>query len=73
MTDIEDLHKIAVSKGETTYTDPKSGYQVFTKETLKKKPCCGNGCRHCPYKPADSSFSNRKILDSSSLFFAASS
>lgn len=56
MTDIEDLHKIAISKGESTYSDPKTGYHVFTKEALKKRPCCGNGCRHCPYKAASNQY-----------------
>jgi len=29
----------------------ESGYMVFTeKYHLERGFCCGNGCRHCPYK-----------------------
>lgn len=29
----------------------KEGYIVFTeKYHLKRGYCCGNGCKHCPYK-----------------------
>jgi len=47
--DIEDLHKEAIEKGEPTYIDPATGYKVFTSAELKKRKCCGNICRHCPY------------------------
>lgn len=53
MSDIEDftvLHERACTKGESTYTDPTSGYLVFTESAHKKRgKCCGSGCRHCPY------------------------
>jgi hypothetical protein len=43
-------HKEAIKKGEDTYTDPRTGFSVFTAEYLFKKGfCCGSGCRHCPY------------------------
>lgn len=33
------------------YIDGK-GLLVLTKEyLLKKRICCGNGCKHCPYTP----------------------
>ena len=32
-----------------TYIDPDTGYSVFTQAYLKRRPCCGNGCRHCPW------------------------
>lgn len=33
--------------GKTTYTDPGSGYTVFTEVAHKKRGrCCGNACRH---------------------------
>ena len=32
-----------------TYIDPDTGYSVFTQAFLKRRPCCGNGCRHCPW------------------------
>ena len=48
--DIEEAHKVAAELGSPTYIDPKTGYQVFTENSLlAKKICCGNGCRHCPY------------------------
>ena len=31
------------------YIDPATGYCVFTEAYLKRKPCCSNGCRHCPW------------------------
>ena len=43
------LHRCAVAMGKYTYIDPSSGYSVFTQLYLKKRECCGNGCRHCPY------------------------
>ncbi|KAL9988846.1 hypothetical protein ACROYT_G003336 [Oculina patagonica] len=43
-------HKTACMKGENSYADPVTGYMVFTEEFLmKRRSCCGNGCRHCPY------------------------
>lgn len=43
-------HKNACMNGENTYRDPVTGYTVFTEEfLLKRRSCCGNGCRHCPY------------------------
>lgn len=47
--EIEDLHNLAVSKGESTYIDPKTGYTVFTILAERKGGCCGYKCRHCPY------------------------
>eukprot|EP00960_Hanusia_phi_P049245 759451-Hanusia_phi.AAC.5 len=32
------------------YTDPRTGFMVFTEmAALKRGTCCGRGCRHCPY------------------------
>ena len=51
MTDIEDLHLLACLQRQDSYIDPISGYMVFTAFYLKsRRKCCGNGCRHCPYK-----------------------
>ena len=47
------LHRQAVSLKRDTYIDPASGYSVFTQTYLKRRPCCGNGCRHCPYGHAN--------------------
>ena len=48
--DVEELHRVAVTRGERSYIDPRSGYTVFTQlAALKRGKCCGSGCRHCPY------------------------
>jgi len=48
--DIEELHRMTVEKGEKHYTDPATGYCVFTQLfMLERGWCCGSGCRHCPY------------------------
>ncbi len=47
---IEELHRQACERGELTYTDPRTGYRVFTAVSLERRgDCCGCGCRHCPY------------------------
>ena len=43
------LHREACSRGNQGYADPSTGLFVFTKIAHSKRPCCGNGCRHCPY------------------------
>jgi hypothetical protein len=36
------------------YEDPDSGFFVMTAtHLLERGACCGNGCRHCPYPPAE--------------------
>jgi len=48
---IEQLHELACARGEEVYTDPDTGYMVFTRVAhLARGKCCGSGCRHCPYK-----------------------
>lgn len=42
-------HALALEPPRDTYIDPASGYSVFTQHYLKRRPCCGNGCRHCPW------------------------
>jgi GNAT superfamily N-acetyltransferase len=43
-------------KSTDFYIDTKTGYQVFTENFhLKRGYCCGSGCRHCPYGPAQGS------------------
>eukprot|EP00438_Fugacium_kawagutii_P029550 Skav201251 [mRNA] locus=scaffold1492:9324:11258:+ [translate_table: standard] len=55
--DIEDffkLHEEACQRGETFYTDPSTGFLVFTEVAHRKRgKCCGSGCRHCPYNHAN--------------------
>jgi len=43
------IHRHAVALNRDTYIDPASGYSVFSSVYLKRSPCCGNGCRHCPH------------------------
>jgi hypothetical protein len=45
------LHRHAMTNTpqRDTYIDPGTGYSVFTQAYLKRRPCCGNGCRHCPW------------------------
>ncbi|MBP6738459.1 MAG: hypothetical protein KA146_00640 [Leptospiraceae bacterium] len=35
----------------------ENGFYVFTEKFhLKRGYCCGNGCRHCPYKRKQKAF-----------------
>jgi len=53
--DIEDInlinkiHDIANKNNYDKYIDPYTEYSVFTEYYLKKRKCCGNECRHCPW------------------------
>lgn len=51
VSDIEELHTTACRSGQPFYIDPQTKYYVFTSAHLSKRPCCGCGCRHCPYSP----------------------
>ncbi len=42
-------HDAALASGDAGYTDPVSGLFVFTAVSLLDRPCCNQGCRHCPY------------------------
>ncbi len=43
-------HESALGRGEPVYTDPVSGFSVFTADFLASRGyCCESGCRHCPY------------------------
>lgn len=45
-------HGDAVRAGLPVYTDPTSGFSVFTAKFLADRGyCCESGCRHCPYAP----------------------
>lgn len=43
----------------------ESGKWVFTEQFLKTRPCCKNGCRHCPYgyKKPELPIKNDKIVE----------
>lgn len=50
VVDVEELHRLAVLRGEFTYTVPSTGFMVFTELAhLNRGKCCGNKCRHCPF------------------------
>mmetsp|Transcript_12854 Transcript_12854/g.24131 ORF Transcript_12854/g.24131 Transcript_12854/m.24131 type:complete len:742 (-) Transcript_12854:317-2542(-) len=74
--DIEDirttfnkLHKGACEKGQLTYMDPETGYQVFTEVAHRARGrCCGSGCRHCPYDHVNVKDKARKINQPAFLF-----
>jgi cobyrinic acid a,c-diamide synthase len=55
------LHRHAVSLKRDTYLDPATGYSVFTQIYLKRRPCCGNGCRHCPHGHINCPDNNAKL------------
>ena len=43
-------HETACRARALAYTDPETGYRVFTAYGLKSRGrCCGSGCRHCPF------------------------
>lgn len=43
-------HEEACQRGQDGYTDPRTGYFVFSRVGLERRgECCGAGCRHCPY------------------------
>lgn len=45
-----DRHMVAETEPEPDFYY-ENGYLVFTECYLRKRGyCCGNGCRHCPYK-----------------------
>ncbi|MEM6857562.1 MAG: DUF5522 domain-containing protein [Pseudomonadota bacterium] len=44
------VHDAACARGDHTYTDPDTGFLVFTRlGLLERDSCCGAGCRHCPF------------------------
>jgi hypothetical protein len=44
-------HAKAVAAQRDSYTDPASGYTVFTESFHRGRgECCGSACRHCPFE-----------------------
>ena len=56
------LHRRCVQLGRDSYIDPDSGYSVFSRVHLNRRPCCGNGCRHCPHGHANVPAASRARL-----------
>ena len=53
---VRTLHEDACARNMPSYTDPITGYEVYTADYLMQRGnCCGNGCRHCPFPPTASS------------------
>ena len=47
---IDRAHAAAIAAGLPGYTDPETGYFVFTAAALRANgSCCESGCRHCPW------------------------
>lgn len=50
LPDIEAIHALCCERKEKTYSDPSTGYSVFTSHAHRSRGlCCGSACRHCPY------------------------
>jgi hypothetical protein len=46
-----EAHDAAEARGDAGYLDPETGLFVLTAAYLRARGrCCGNGCRHCPYR-----------------------
>ncbi len=45
-------HDAAVDAGHDGYIDPTTGLFVMTATALAARPCCDQGCRHCPWVAA---------------------
>lgn len=47
-------HEAACTRRQDGYIDPDSGLFVMTAYGLERRGwCCGRGCRHCPFPPAE--------------------
>jgi hypothetical protein len=55
--DVEDwvpIHSQACHAGQGGYTDPTTGFFVFSAHSHQQRgKCCGRGCRHCPFHHAN--------------------
>jgi hypothetical protein len=61
--DVNALHAEATGRGDPSYIDPATGYLVLTAATLwARGECCGSGCRHCPYAPAEQRRAGRPVV-----------
>ncbi|XP_040264277.1 uncharacterized protein C1orf53 homolog isoform X1 [Bufo bufo] len=51
--------------GQDGYTDPQTGYFVFTRLAhLRRGKCCGSACRHCPFGQKNVDSSKKKQFNS---------
>jgi len=57
---VQRAHDAAERRGRSGYIDPKTGQLVLTAAYLAERGhCCGAGCRHCPYSPAEQAAAGR--------------
>uniref|UniRef100_A0A0K8R9Q8 Putative ribosomal protein n=1 Tax=Ixodes ricinus TaxID=34613 RepID=A0A0K8R9Q8_IXORI len=73
-TELEDMiyraHKTAVKSSQTSYTDPGTGFKVFTGLFhYLRGYCCGCGCRHCPYQHVNAKDEVREKMVFNSAFY----
>ncbi|HTL48418.1 MAG TPA: DUF5522 domain-containing protein [Verrucomicrobiae bacterium] len=62
--EVEKAHREACERGSKFYTDPVSGYEIYTRRYLLERGfCCNQCCRHCPYGTPDSLGINTKAFD----------
>ena len=66
-------HALRCAPPRDTYIDPDTGYSVFTSAYLKRRPCCGNGCRHCPWGHMNVPSHRRKARSAASSSSSSSS
>ncbi|ELU15804.1 hypothetical protein CAPTEDRAFT_228505 [Capitella teleta] len=64
-------HLKAVEKGLSAYNDPITGFEVFTiLSHLRRGYCCGNTCRHCPFKHSGVSQQFKQLKKFNTAFYA---
>lgn len=68
--DIYMAHLKALRERRLSYKDPKTGYVVMSvSQLLLNGKCCGNGCRHCPYKHENATPEIRKSKKWNGAFY----
>ncbi|XP_040264278.1 uncharacterized protein C1orf53 homolog isoform X2 [Bufo bufo] len=62
---VVEAHEVACQAGQDGYTDPQTGYFVFTRLAhLRRGKCCGSACRHCPFGQKNVDSSKKKQFNS---------
>ena len=60
---IKKIHEAACARGDSGYTDPRTGYFVLTAKYLAERDnCCGAECRHCPYSAEEQQSAGRPTI-----------
>jgi len=51
----KEAHARALQEGAEGYSDPVTGFWVWTEIAHRKRgECCHSGCRHCPWREPES-------------------